>query len=82
MRSEELNIVDDEIKTADTAIFGKVNISEVFEQELEAREAGYCYDAHAYLINVFGGMEPVSWKVLARASGRSEWEFCKVMNNE
>lgn len=49
-----------------TGIFGEVEIREVFEDELEARAAGYVYDGAAYRVNDFGAVEPVSWKVLAR----------------
>ena len=63
----------------DTMIFGKVEIAEEFESELEAREEDYYYDAHAYYRNVFGGVEPVSWKVLAKSISETSWRFCKVM---
>jgi len=62
-----------------TAIFGRVEITEAFDSELEARAAGYYYDAHVYLINDFGGIEPVDYKVLAKSTGETTWQFAKIM---
>jgi len=58
-----------------TAIFGEVEICGEYQDEAEARAAGYVFDAHAYRVNEFGGKEPVGYKVLVRnVDGRSE--FC------
>ena len=65
-------------KTADTAIFGKVEINELFLDELEARAAGYTYDAAVYRVNAFGSREPVPWKVLARWTDFTHKEYCAV----
>ena len=61
-----------------TMIFGDVRIREIYLEEDAARAKGYCYDAHAYVTNEFGGTEPVHFKVLARAKGKNKWEFCAV----
>lgn len=64
--------------TARTAIFGEVEICGEYQDEAEARAAGYVFDAHAYRVNAFGSIEPVSWKVLARAESETEWAFIKT----
>ena len=66
----------------DTMIFGKVEIAEEFESELEAREEDYYYDAHAYKINCFGGIEPTDYKVLAKSIGETSWKFCTTRKGE
>ena len=65
-----------------TAIFGEVEIGAVYEDEGQARAEGYCYDAHAYIINQFGGIEPPGWKVLARSEGRTGWRFAAIRNDK
>ena len=61
-----------------TAIFGEVEICGEYQDEAEARAAGYVFDAHAYRVNVFGGIEPVSFLVLARAESETEWSYCLI----
>lgn len=61
-----------------TALFGVVEIGQVFEDEDEARRAGYVFDAHAYGVNQFGGMEPVDYKVMVRWKDFVTAEFAKV----
>ena len=53
----------------DTAIFGRVPLLEVFDDEAEARAAGYYYDGHA---------SGADRKVLARDTDHVHREFCGV----
>lgn len=68
--------------TEHTALFGVVEISQVFEDEEQARDEGYWYDAHAYGVNQFGGMEPVDYKVMVRWKDFVTAEFARVGGNE
>ena len=61
-----------------TALFGVVEICRVFEDEAAARRAGYVFDAHVYGVNVFGGMEPVPYKVMVRWKDNLTAEFARV----
>lgn len=65
-----------------TAIFGEVDVLEVFETEEAARTAGYYFDGHAYLIGEFGGVEVAPYKVLARYNGFSYIDMCVVMGDK
>jgi hypothetical protein len=65
-------------ETVDTAIFGRVRISEAYGTEAAARAAGYTYDAAVYRVNAFGSREPVPWKVLARWTDFTHKEYCAV----
>ena len=66
----------------DTAIYGKVVVTEEYETEAEARAAGYAADAHAYLVNRFGAREVPAWKVLAKSIDNVRWRFAKVYEND
>lgn len=61
-----------------TALFGVVEICRVFENEEQARDEGFWYDAHVYGVNQFGGMEPVDYKVMVRWKDFVTAEFARV----
>ena len=65
----------------DTAIFGRVEILETFDDEAAARAAGYHYDAHAFAVNDRGAIETVPYKVLARDTDFIHREYCKINKN-
>ncbi len=65
-----------------TAIFGEVDVMEVFETEEAARAAGYYFDGHAYLIGEFGGVEVAPYKVLARDNCCSYSDMCGGMGEK
>ena len=61
-----------------TAIFGEVEIGDVYASEAEARAAGFVFDAAAYEVNAFGGREAPKYKVLARWTDFVHKEYAKV----
>lgn len=62
----------------ETGVFGEVAISEEFATEAEARAAGYTFDAAAYARDIFGGIEPPAWKVLAKDTDFTHKVYCVV----
>lgn len=62
----------------ETGVFGEVVISAEYATEAEARAAGYTFDAAAYARDIFGGIEPPSWKVLARDTDFVHKSYCIV----
>lgn len=64
--------------SVDTAIFGRVTVTEMFETEAEARAAGFYFDGHAFLVNDFGAVEVPPFKVLMRDDGANAAEYCVV----
>lgn len=65
--------------SVDTAIFGRVTVTEMFDTESEARAAGYYFDGHAFLVNGFGGVEVPPFRVLKRDNGENDEEYCVVL---